>query len=242
MHTPIQDSEKAIAFAEAELGPESAAFLRDARVRVLVLARLRAGAELPDAVLAEVHREAAGNRSLANEFLGYFLRSAHLRGRRSLRMGLRRFLDSWDLAQSGLGDVWSDLASLRFDDRASFLALLAQRMRWKSSRLGERTSRLEEIDEPSTPDPADDGSNHSEPERRAIESEESGLLALAVLKLSARDQALVRSYLRGAPIEAVMREHGLGYEAARRARLRAVNRAREAVLSHLNTTPPDASE
>jgi hypothetical protein len=32
-----------------------------------------------------------------------------------------------------LGDLWRELAALRFETRAGFLALLAQRLRWKAA-------------------------------------------------------------------------------------------------------------
>src|SRR5438552_10182657 len=120
-----------LSFARTRLGPASESALRDAALQALVFSRIRSGAEMEDAILAEVHRASALDRRVADEFLAFFLEDAHRSGRSLVAANMRRFLDTGDLVHSVLGDVWQDMSSLRFETRAQFISLLAQRLRWK---------------------------------------------------------------------------------------------------------------
>ena len=88
--------------------------------------------DLEDAVLAEVHRVAKTDARVADEFVGYFLSDLMRLGGSALSPGLRRFLDTGDLVQSVLGDLWPELASVRFETRGRFLSYLARRLGWKA--------------------------------------------------------------------------------------------------------------
>jgi RNA polymerase sigma factor (sigma-70 family) len=214
------------------LGPRSVAVLSDPVVQALVLSRIRAGAELPDAVLAEIHSRAGLDRELANEFLGYFVLDSHRSGRRLISPFLQRFVDTGDLVQSIFGDLCDDFSRLQFETRAQFISLLAMRLRWKAQdharRLG---SNRRGEDHRAEADPGDLALPDTQPSpaSAAIAEEERERLALAILRLPERDRLLVRLHLQGTPLSEIMQQTGLSHEAARKAVQRAVIRAREAV-------------
>ncbi|MEM1447718.1 MAG: sigma-70 family RNA polymerase sigma factor [Planctomycetota bacterium] len=216
---------EALRFARERLGPASEQLFSDPAAQVPVLARLRAGYVLEDAVLAEAHRAAAQSPAVADEFIAYFLRDLLRAGHRVQRSAMRRFLDTDDLVQSMLGDVWPELCDVRFETRGRFLAYLSQRLGWKAfdrsramqSRPEGKRAEVELDDEPHmTASPADE----------VAESEEREQLALAILRLPARDRQLITLYLRGRSHAEIAAELDLSYEAARVALRRAIHRAR----------------
>jgi hypothetical protein len=142
--------------------------------------------------------------------------------------GLHRFLDTWDLAQSVLGDLWPQLGSLKFENRARFISLLAQRLSWKSTgraRELARGKRREDLRDPTPPEELDLAETGLSPLSLAGVSEERERLVLILMRLSERDRLLLRMHLRGAALNEIMAETGLAYEAARKALLRAIHRA-----------------
>lgn len=222
--------DEALRFARRSLGPESTRLVGRAATQALVLSQVRAGLGVEDAVLAEVHRRMHEDRALANEFLAFFLSDLYRLGRPMLSPGLHRFLDTGDLAQSVLGDLWPQLGSLRFRTRSEFLSLLAQRLRWKSSDGARKAHRgeasLEELD-PACAEPAEESGQ--DPLQRALDKDGHERLILTLTRLSERDRRLLAAHLQGEPLEALMAELELGYEAARKAQQRALARARRLV-------------
>lgn len=223
---------RALAFARENLGPASERVLTDARAQTFVLARIRSGAALEDAVLAEVFRAGASDRQAADEFLGHLLPGLMNRAHPQLTRGLRRFLDTGDLVQSVLGDLWPELLDLRFETRAQFVSLLAQRLRWKASnttRKLERGRRREDLRIAEPSEDLDPPAEHRSPPSELGSSEERDLLILALMRLPERDQLILRLHLKAEPLEVIARETGLKPEAARKALQRAVRRAREVI-------------
>jgi DNA-directed RNA polymerase specialized sigma24 family protein len=223
-----------LAYARERLGPHSEAFLIDPAVQAVVLSKIRSGALLEDAVLAEVHRGASSDRELANEFLAFFLLDLLRIGKTKLSTRLRRFLDTWDLAQSVLGNIWPELGSVRFESRASFISLLAHRLSWKAAdhdRRLNRDRRREDLRVEADPEDFDVVSRDPSPASAAESANEQERLILVMLRLSERDQDLLRRHLAGEPIEATMAATGLSYEAARKALHRATRRARSLLAS-----------
>ena len=216
----------ALLFAREELGPASERYLADAAVQVLVLAAVRRGKPLADAVLAQVFRDVRTRPDLSDEFMGYFLRGAMVRGRPQVSAGLRRFLDTGDLVQSVFGNLWEGLEDLKFESRGQFFSLISQRMGWKASdkaRALRRDKRREDLR--ISRDPASLGDDQDDSE--APDSEERERLILALLRLPERDQRLLRIYLRGGSSKEIGDELGVTAEAARKALQRAMRRARE---------------
>ncbi|MFG0318147.1 MAG: sigma-70 family RNA polymerase sigma factor [Planctomycetota bacterium JB042] len=219
---------RALEFARDHLGPVSERLLCERGVQALLISRVRGGARVEDAVLAEVHRAAAADRRLADEFLAYFLTDLLRVGRGLLSAGLRRFLDTGDLAQSILGDLWTQLADVRFETRAGFVSLLARRLRWKATDKARAAGRrpVEEVD-----DDAPVAGDTPPPPALAISREERERLILVLLRLPERDRRLLALHLRGATLETIGAETGLRPEAARKALQRALHKARKIAVA-----------
>ena len=219
-------------FARNELGEASEALLQDPAVQALALARLRNGYDLEDAVLSQVHEAMGRDTRLADEFMGFFLRDLMRLGHRVKLGALKRFLDTGDLVQSVLGDLWTELAGVRYETRGRYLAYLARKLRWKASnknraletdkRAEHRRSdaSLEEIDLP------EDGAS---PLTRVVQGEDMDRLVLGLMKLSERDRHVLTLYLQGIEVEEIARQRNLSYDAARMALKRAIRRARRIV-------------
>ena len=222
-----QHLEAALRFAREQLGPASERVVSTAAAQALILSRIRGGIMVEDAVLAEVHAAARLDQRVADEFLAYFLEDAHKKGRRLLSDGLRRFLETGDLVQSVFGEVWSSIADLNFETRAQFVALLAQRLRWKAADKARRmqAQRRDERDRhplsiEDLPLPADERPPSSNLGRR----EETEEMICRLLKLPERDQLLVRLHLRGASQQEMAQATGLSPDTARKALSRAIER------------------
>jgi len=213
-------------FARAKLGPASERFLSEPAMQVLVLSRVRNGNDLEDAVLAEIHRAAAGNRSVADEFLSFFLTDLMRVGHRLRSAALQRYLDTGDLVQSVVGDLWQDLFSLRFETRGRFLSYLSRRLQWKASdhsRALQAGSRRE--DRRLDADPSE-LAERAAPMLDAVAEEDRERLALLLPRLLERDRQLLVRFLKGKVLAEIASELGLSLGAARMALARAVRRAR----------------
>ena len=220
---------KASEFARDRLGPHSEALIARPEAQALLLSRLRAGCDLPDAVLGVVHGASATERAAADEFLAYFLADLQRGAGGLVPIGLRRYLETSDLVQSVLGDIWRELAEVRFESRARFVSFLAQRLRWKASdrrrALGGAKRALDRhVDADLRELPAFDPS--AGPATAAGSREETETLILKLLRLPERDRELIRLHLLGERTEAIARRLGLAHEAARKALQRALERAR----------------
>jgi RNA polymerase sigma factor (sigma-70 family) len=219
-----------VRFAREQLGPASERFLSSPEAQALALSRIRGGATLQDAVLWLVHREARSSAAVANEFTAYFLSDLLAVSRPAIAPGLRRYLDSGDLVQSVLGDVWRDLASIEFDTRAAFLAFLAQRLRWKAAdqhRSLRRNRRSEDRRADESPEDLALPGRERDPASVAAQAEDREHLALRILRLPERDRELVRMHLRGDAVAVIAASLDLSEEAARKAVQRALVRLRE---------------
>jgi len=216
-------------FAREELGPASERIVGNAEAQALIVSRLRAGENLEDAVLAEVHRRAGEDRHAADEFLAHFLMDIMRGGRRMVAGDLRRFLDTGDLVQSVVGDMWPELANLRFETKAQFLSFLSKRMRWKALDHRRRMDTLRRSEQKRVE--LDVGELRIQDDRPtpasvAMSREEREELVLRILRLSERDQLLVRLHLRGEPMSVLSQESGLQVETARKALQRALRKLR----------------
>lgn len=227
--TPEQIADAARAFATQRLGPRSVEVLADPARMALVVAAVKRQTRAPeDAVLGVLHQAMQQDAAVGEEFLAFFLSDLDRLGHGRLGPGLRRFLDTGDLVQSVLGDLWPDLAELRFETRDSFLALLAARLRWKAGdsaraaqagkRREDRRAELptEEFAQADTPGPSTE----------LVRAEEWQQVALSLARLPDRDRDLVRGHLRGESWSELAAAHGLQPESARKAVQRALERVR----------------
>ncbi len=226
---PERLAAETLRFARDRLGPASEGLLADPAVQVLVISRVRNGFDLEDAVLAEVHRATVASGRIADEFLAYFLTDLMRVGHRLRSSALRRFLDTGDLVQSVVGDLWPELQSVRFETRGRFLSYLSRRLRWKAvdrSRALEADKRRE--DQRTEADAADlelDAESDS-PHAAVEEEEDRSRLALVLLRLSERDRGILALFLKDFPLPEIAAQVGLSYDAARMALHRAIRRAR----------------
>ncbi len=241
---PAEVAAAAVDFAAQRLGPGCARVVNDPALQALVVARVRAGAlnradgsptsprrrtgmSIADAVLALVHSRLATDPHLADEFLGFFLSDLARLGHGALGPGLRRFLDSGDLVQSVLGDLWPELAAVKFESRDSFLALLAARLRWKAAdgarqlRAGKRREDLRIAADASLMPDQQPG-----PATELVAAEEWQQTALALARLPKRERKLVRAHLQGLSWTEVAAAHELKPESARKAVQRALAKMR----------------
>jgi len=224
--------EACLRFAREDLGEASWRALRRPAAGARVLARRRHGFRMRDATLAEVHRAARTERAVADEFVAYFLQDMLRVGSGALRAGLRRYLDTGDLVQSVLGDLWSDLAGVEFESRARFVALLGKRLAWKAGQHARRLDsarRREDLRADGNAAALDPAAESAGPATRAELDEETGRLVLVLHRLSARDRRLLHMRLAGADTAEVARREGLTPETARKATNRALERARALV-------------
>lgn len=220
---------EAVRFAREQLGPASERAVSSPEAQALALSRIRAGASLQDAVLWLAHRESRSSVAVANEFVAFFLSDLLSISRPAIAPGLRRFLDSGDLVQSVLGDVWRDVSSIEFDTRAAFLSFLAQRLRWKAAdhhKALQRARRSEDRRVDAAPEELPIAGRERDPASIVGQSDERERLALRIMRLPERDRELVRSHLRGEDLSELAKSVGLTQESARKALQRALARLR----------------
>lgn len=227
--SPDQLASELVHFAHQCVGPASAEVLSDPVVQVRLLSMIRNGTELRDAALGELHRRLATAPRVADEFLAHFLSDLSRRGHRMRPVEYQRLLDTGDLVQSVLADLWPDIQEVSFETRGQFLSYLSKRLQWKSQdraralrtdRRGERRRIDWALDE------IDSASSAEEPLQLVVEEEEREQLALAVFRLPDRDRELLMLFLRGRSIPEIAGEVHLSVEGARRALKRAVRKAR----------------
>ncbi len=197
------------------------------------MTRHEEGAELEDAVLAEMHRILRSNRKVGDEFAAYFMLRMMKMGSKTLpsSSGLRRYLDTGDLVDSVFGDIWGKLAGLKFETRGQFHELFQQRMDWKVKdkvRGFRSRSRAEDLRVP-MPDEQElesVGMEEAQPVGHSIKREQRERYILILLRMKEREARILSLHLKGASIEDIATALDLTYEAARKALSRAIDSAR----------------
>ena len=227
--TPEQIVDAAQWFAAQRLGPRSVSALADPARQALVVARVsRQGQSVDDAVLGVVHQTMQEDRALGDEFLAFFLADLDRLGHGRLGAGLRRFVDTGDLVQSVIGDLWPELTSIRFETRDAFLALLAARLRWKASDSARAAHAAKRREDQRVDLAHEDMATSSTPgpSTELVQAEEWQRVALSLARLPQRDRELVRGHLRGQSWAELAAAHELRPESARKAVQRALDRLR----------------
>jgi len=179
-------------------------------------------------VLRAIHGQLGKEAGLEEEFIGYFL-SRLLQVRMvDLYPGLRRFLDTGDLVQSVLGDLWPQLRALEFRDQSSFTALLVTRLRWKagSRRRDLHAGKRREDRRATGLSPDEIPSQPASPLEGQVSKEEAERTVEALFRLPPQDRTAVRLHMEGASSEEIAQEIGVSVNAARKRLERALRRLR----------------
>ncbi|MFT4540888.1 MAG: RNA polymerase sigma factor (sigma-70 family) [Planctomycetota bacterium] len=213
-------------FASQRLGPHSCTWLSGPEASANTLASLAEGLDLEDAALKEIHQGANQSPELADEFLRYFLGDLLNIGRSTLSDGLHRFVDTSDLVQSVIGDIWPILGDAKFQTRGQFLSFLSRRLDWKAvgkarKLRGERDHREDEstpISEPATGAPT--------PLTELASDEDYDATILKIMRLSERDQRIITLHIQEQPIDVIAAEFEMTRATAYKAVQRAVERFR----------------
>ena len=233
---PDSDDEviqEARAFARQRLGPRSVQLFALDGAAQEVVAQVRAGRDVIDAVLGLVFERMPREPRLADEFFAHFLEDLTRTRRPSLGPRLRRLHDTIDLVQSVLGNLLPRLESLRFEGRAQFLKYLSTSLSSKvvdKVRRGEAAKRREDRYVDAAPEDVEPVDSGPTPAMEVAEREQKHMdqdrLKLLLLRLSERDARILALAMAGEPLESIAEDLGLAPEAARKARQRAVERAK----------------
>lgn len=224
-------------FAARRLGPASLEVVRDPACQAQILGRLRSGTDPRDALLGLIHGMAGEREALAAEFVQFFFEDLHRLGHGQVRVGLKRFVETGDLVQSVVGDLWPQMFALDFRGRDAFLALLAARVRWKArdrARAFDAGTRREDLRIQARPSPSGESRSpdwetpdpHAGPATELISREEYEAMVLALQRLPERPRRLLRAHLAGEDWATIAEREDLQPESARKAVQRAMAEAR----------------
>lgn len=215
------------AWITAHLGPASLAVL----VQEPQAGELRQRLEqmgIEDAVLGLVHRLSREDRGIANEYFAYFMHTLHVLGRRVRSEGLRGFLETGDLVNSVVGDVWRDIAKIEYPGRRQFLSYLAQRLRWKASDRARARNVRPEGHRQELPGGGEWLSiSQTGPATLVGREEDKAALSLLLVRLPPRDRELLTRSLRGESIPDIAAAMKMSEAAVRKAIQRAIRKARQ---------------
>ncbi|MDP6987897.1 MAG: hypothetical protein QF903_00290, partial [Planctomycetota bacterium] len=114
---PTAFLERASRFARERLGPSCVALLARPAAQTGAFERFREGATVEDATLAEVFEAAKADRVLMDEFLVFLLGDMMRAGHALLNPGLREYVDTVDLVDSVMGDLWGRLDDVTYRTR-----------------------------------------------------------------------------------------------------------------------------
>jgi len=211
---PNGGEDAALRYAREQLGSASAAYLESPEARAMLAARLRNHAKVEDATLAVIFRGARTDRRLANEFFAHLFGDLSVSGRSLVTPALRELMETGELVDSVVRDMWRDLERVEFRTRGQFLAFLLQRMEWKKNnrirgakrikRGGElepvESATLQEVPDPDTRSPLSEAEHVDDLQRIAKLS--------ASLEPAERDMLLLR-LIHGYTYGEIGERHGL---------------------------------
>jgi RNA polymerase sigma factor (sigma-70 family) len=227
-------AEGAITFAVKNLGRASGRLIEFGVGARDVERRLGEGRSTSDAVLGAVFDallRGDGEAELAEEFFAYLLPHAEARSHGRISTGLKRHMESQDIAQSVFGNLWQDLPGLEFRTFPQFLSMVIQRIGWKASnRVRDLRRKKRSEDARVDLDVGGLGDEHSErgPLTELVRAEDRELFIETIMTLpNQRDRRLIMDYLEGRSIREMAESFELEEESARRALNRALERARE---------------
>lgn len=222
------------AFAARELGPAAYRLVQSERGQEDIRRRAEEGGELTDVVLGAVFdalKRPDSDSELGEEFFRFLLPHAEARSHGRIAPDLQRHIESQDLANSVLGNIWGDVDKLEFTTFPQFLSMVIQRLSWKASNRGrdlKRKKRSEDarvdLDVGELGGPSDERS----PIAELMHQEDHELFIKTIMALPIeRERKLIMEHLEGRTIEELAQSHELSLESARKALQRALTHARE---------------
>lgn len=222
------------AFAARELGPASSRLVQSEQGVLDIRRREEEGHEASDVVLGVVFdalQRGDGENELAEEFFAYLLPQAEARSHGRVGPDLKRHIESQDLAQSVLGNLWQGLPDLEFTTFPQFLSMVVQRIGWKASNRGRdlrRKKRSEGARVDVDVEELGDSSSGKSPVTKLVRAEDQEFFIKTIMKMpNERDRKLIMDHLEGRSVAEMAETHGLEVASARRALNRALDRARE---------------
>ncbi len=222
------------AFAARELGPASYRLVQTERGKEDLRRRHEEGGEISDIVLGLVFdalKRGDGEQELGEEFFKFLIPHAEARSHGRVAPDLKRHLESQDLANSVLGNIWSDVDKLEFTTFPQFLSMVIQRLSWKASNRGRDLRRKKRSEDARVDlDVGEMGDSRSErsPITELVRAEDKELFVKTIMALPIeRERKLIMDHLEGRSVEEMAETHGLELESARKALSRAINHARE---------------
>ncbi len=222
------------AFAARELGPASYRLVQTERGKEDLRRRHEEGGEISDIVLGLVFdalKRGDGEQELGEEFFKFLIPHAEARSHGRVAPDLKRHLESQDLSNSVLGNIWSDVDKLEFTTFSQFLSMVIQRLSWKASNRGRDLRRKKRSEDARVDlDVGEMGDSRSErsPITELVRAEDKELFEKTIMALPIeRERKLIMDYLDRRTVPEMAETHGLEVESARKALRRALNHAQE---------------
>jgi DNA-directed RNA polymerase specialized sigma24 family protein len=221
------------AFAGRELGPASYRLVQTDLGKEDLRRRQEKGGEVLDIVLGAVFdalKRGDGEKELSEEFFMFLIPHAEARSHGRVAPDLKRHLESQDLANSVLGNIWSDVDKLEFTTFPQFLAMLVQRLSWKASNRGRdlrRHKRSEDARVDLDVNEMEGSGSKDGPITELVRAEDNELFIKTIMALPVeRERKLIMDHLEGRGVAELAVTYGLEVESARKALRRALNHAR----------------
>jgi len=221
------------AFAARELGPASYRLVQTELGKEGLRRRQEMGGEVLDIVLGAVFdalKRGDGEKELSEEFFMFLIPHAEARSHGRVAPDLKRHLESQDLANSVLGNIWSDVDKLEFTTFPQFLAMLVQRLSWKASNRGRDLRRYKRSDDARVDldvNEMEGSSSEGSPITELVRAEDNELFIKTIMALPIeRERKLIMDHLEGRSVAELAEAYGLEIGSARKALRRALNHAR----------------
>ena len=211
-----------IAWAGEELGAQSSQGLAGFSLAPAE-EMLAKGHDLADAALATVYPYLGGCELLRSEFFGYLWNEVSIQGAVRPYFVLSRFVETGDLLASTFGDMMEICTGLDFRGRLAFIAMIRQRIKWKTYRKVEQSARVRTVESVESESLAVDQPRQLD----LLAAQESKTQVMeAVARLHAKDRHIISLFLAKKTGAEIAAELGVRPGAARKSLQRALERLR----------------
>ena len=204
-------------FVVRALGPASQLYVHDPAVLAQVLADVRSGVSVPDAVLRRVHRAAPDDRQIADEFVRYVCRDLFGVKPDAVPCDVSRVFGPEDIEQSALADLWAKWDSIEFRSRVQFLRCLRRRLDWKAKDKTRRArSQKRQEDRRQSEDVMINTTDCSpSPASDIVRTEDANALAARLARLPRREREMFKLRFAGVSDAEIGKRMGLSSRVVR---------------------------